>query len=245
MKDRITRIICGFGLEHSEARIYFVLLKHKLMSLTEISSKSGIKRTTCYEHVNELLRKNIIYRVAHGKKFHYAPTDPRNLLKKTKESLAKLEKEFVELENFYKETTNLPKVSFFEGKDGIRKIYLDSFETIGDAYSIFPADEYFKHFTFKEYTDNEEVIKETKLKSKDLIISDKYYKKVSNYLKSLNNDSKYFKKITSDFETTVDVLIYGNKTALVSLNKMSAIVIDDDEIAKLFVSFHKYLWNSK
>jgi sugar-specific transcriptional regulator TrmB len=218
------------------------LLKRKQLSITEISKETQIKRPTCYEYIEEMLLKDYIYRVPVGKKFHYAATAPTKIVDRIKSKVKKLDESLTDLNEVYNSSQQKPKVTFHEGESGIKEIYRDSFSTVGDALSIFPADEYFKQYSFEEFTENEKLITETKFKSKDLVIDGKNFKKVETFLKELGNNNKTVKKLPADFKTSVDVLVYGSKVALISLKNISAVVIDNQEIAELFATIHQHLW---
>ena len=238
------KILSEFGFTTDQATIYMSLLGKKELSITEISIETQIKRPTCYEYIEEMLAKNYIHRVPVGKKFHYAATPPTKIVERIRSRIKKLDESLTDLNEIYSNSQQKPKVTFHEGKSGIREIYKDSFGTVGDALSIFPADEYFKQYSFEEFTENERLIADTKFKSKDLIIDGKAFKKVDTFLKELGNNNKIIKRLPSEFKTSVDVLVYGSKVALISLKNTSAVVIDNQEIAELFTTIHTHLWKS-
>lgn len=244
MNDKFIEILSDTGFSEEHAKIYISLLSKKQLSITEISKHTQIKRPTCYEYIEEMLRKNYIYRVPAGKKFHYAATPPNKIVERIKSKVRKLDEGLIELNEIYSHSQQKPKVTFHEGKSGIREIYKNSFSAVGDALSIFPADEYFKQYSFEEFVENEKLIAETKFRSKDLIIEGRSFKKIDTFLKELSNDNKVVKKLPADFKTSVDVLVYGSKVALISLKNISAVVIDNQEIAELFTTIHSQLWKT-
>lgn len=242
VESKYTNELVGIGLSEKEATIYFYLLHNTTASITEISKGAQIKRPTCYIYIEEMLRKGMLNRVPVGKKFKFSAIPPEKLVNVFKRNVNKFEESLPELSDIYNQNLRETKVTFFKGKQGVREIYNDSFSTVGDAYSIFPADEYFKKYSMEEFKNNEKVISQTKFKSKDLIIDGKSFKEVDEFLKGLGNDSKIYKKLDKSFNTSVDVLIYGSKVALISLKSLDAVVIDNPEIAELFKLFHKKLW---
>ena len=57
-------------------------------------------------------------------------------------------------------------------------------------------------------------------------------------------ENKSDKKLPDWFTSNVDVLIFKDKVALISLSDLSAIVIENKDIADLFVHMHQYMWKT-
>jgi hypothetical protein len=139
-------------------------------------------------------------------------------------------------------STNKPKVVFYEGKRELKNIYEDLFKTIGDIFSIFPPAAFFENFTEQEYNEFDSSISQYAIKSKDLIVGDKFFKTADRIRKKNGMDNKLTKKLPESFKSNVDVLVYGNKVALISLRDLSAIVVESKDIAELFKSLHATIW---
>jgi len=238
----LKRVLKDIGLGDLEAKIYLVLLESSKLSISEISRKSGIKRPTCYHYIELLLEKDYIKKIPTGKRMLYLAEDPKKILIDLKSKLHDFEQNLDELREKYVENSQKTKIIFYEGKKSIKKIYQDSFKSIGDIYSIFPPEAFLKHFTLDEYEKFELDISDHKFRIKDLVLTDSRFKDISKIKKRVKVDNKYTKKLPASFNSEVDVLIFGNKVALISLKDLSATVIENSSITDLFKNIHDFMW---
>ena len=138
MKDAIQRLITG-GLSENEAKIYLALLELGKGTVSEITRKANLNRTTGYDVLDGLVAKNLASVSGKEPKQEYVAESPDNLK-------ILLEAEFNEKKNSLKELTSAipelkslhnvrgrPKVRFYEGVSGLIEVYedtLSSHETI-------------------------------------------------------------------------------------------------------------------
>ena len=234
--------LAEMGLNKKSAALYLSLLGKSRMGVAELARESGIKRATCYEHLEELLQKDFVTRTPIGKRTYYSAVSPDKVLSAFKRKTAKLEERVGEMLALHEQATNKPKVTFYEGKREIKRVYEDLYKTFGDTYSLFPAEEFFKVFTEAEYDEFEKSNVEHAVKARDLFIADKYYKKMIEARERSGYENQAHKKLPQWFQSKVDVLIFGDKVALVSLRDLSATVIENADIAELFKNMHQFMW---
>ena len=237
-------VLQGIGLSEKAASIYITLLNKKKMTVAELARESGIKRATCYEHIDQLLKEGYVVRVPVGKRTFYSPIEPKRLLATYKKKVDLLQNSIEEMTAIHENAINRPKITYYEGKREIKGIYEDLFKTVGDVYSIFPASTFFENFTEEEYDEFDKAISGHALKSKDLFVRDKHLKKIKEIRDKNGSDNKLDKLLPGDFTCNVDVLIYAEKVALVSLRDLSALVIENRDIADLFKNMHQLIWKS-
>lgn len=236
--------LTGAGLSEKAAAIYLSLLGKRKMTISEIAHESGTKRATCYEHVDTLLSRDFIVRVPVGKRMYYAAVSPKKILGDFKKRTALFEEKLPQMLDMHDKAVQRPKVSFYEGKRELRRIYDDLFRTVGEVHSIFPPAVFFENFTEADYEDFDRAIGEHAIKSKDLFVSDKFYKKIKELRLKSGGTNKVDKKLPDWFKSNVDVLIYSEKVALISLRDLSAIVIENKDIADLFRNLHEGFWKT-
>jgi len=231
------------GIPQKAGEIYLCLLSRTKATISEIAQATGIKRATCYEYIDLLLLENFIERLPIGKRMYYSAVEPKKVLGAFKKKAAALERTLAELEKVHDTVVNKPRIVFYEGKRELRKIYEDLFKTVGDAYSIFPAETFFQNFTEQDYDEFDREISNHALKSRDLFVADKHYRKLKE-IRAKNGGEKLDKRLPSSFTSSVDVLIFSDKVALISLRDLSAIVIENKDIADLFKSMHSFIWRA-
>lgn len=244
MKNDFTETLEAAGLSETEAIIYTTLLGSARMTLSEIARTSGVKRATCYQYIDLLLSKDFVVRVPIKKRMFYSAANPKKILAIAKKKYATLEAAVAEMSKQHDRSTNKPKVLFYEGKREIKHIYEDLFQTVGDAYSIFPPSAFFENFTEQEYNEFDAAITQHAFKSKDLIIGDQYFKRIRSIREGHPSADKLTKKLPESFKSNVDVLIHNDKVALISLHDLSALIIESKDIAELFKSMHSSIWKS-
>jgi len=242
----ILKALEEMGLPEKAAVIYVTLLGKQKMTVSEISRDSKIKRATCYEYLDILLNKDFISRIPVGKRMFYAALEPRRILSDFKKKTSHLEQKVSEMSAVHEAAVHKPRIVFYQGKRELRNIYTDIFQTVTDVYSIFPPASFFSNFTLEDYDDWDKEITSYALKSRDLFIVDKYYKKIKEIRdkNSIAAKNKLDKKLPPSFQSNVDVLIYADKVALISLRDLSAIVIENKDIADLFRNMHSFMWKS-
>ena len=214
------------------------------MTISEIARDSKIKRATCYEYLDVLLDKDFISRIPVGKRMFYAALEPRKILSDFKRKTNHLEQKISEMSALHESAVHKPRIVFYQGKREIKNIYEDIFRTVADVYSIFPPASFFENFTLEDYDDWDKEIANYALKSRDLFVVDKYYKKIKEIRAKNGSEGKLDKRLPSWFGSNVDVLIYADKVALISLRDLSAIVIENKDIADLFRNMHSFMWKS-
>jgi len=244
-QGEIAQALAELGMPEKPALVYLLLLRSKRMSVAEITRSAQLKRATCYEYLDLLLKKEFIVRVPVGKRILYAAVSPSKILLRFKRESRKVEQVLMQLTTVHDAAVHKPKITFYEGKREIKHIYEEVFKTLGQAQSIFPPTTFFESFTEEEYSEFDKIAGNHAFVSRDLIVPDKFYKKVMEMrAKNVPIEKKSSKKLPQSFKTNVDVLIFNDKVALISLRDLSAIVIENKDIAELFQSMHSHIWKT-
>src|SRR3989344_1824877 len=170
----ISKALQEIGLPEKAALIYLSLLGKQKMTVSEIARDSNIKRATCYEYLDLLLSRDFVIRVPVGKRMFYSSVEPKKILSDFKKKTAHLEQRINEMSALHDAAVNKPRVVFYEGKREIKNIYQELFKTVGDAASIFPAASFFENFTEDDYIEFDREATAHALKSRDLLVADKY-----------------------------------------------------------------------
>lgn len=233
----------ALGMSGKEAALYLTLLSHGRLTVAELARRANVKRATCYEHLDSLLRRDAVVREPIGKRTYYAATAPQKVLSDFKRRAQNIDDAFADLASLHEKATHRPKVTYYEGKRELKTIYDDLFKTVGDVQSIFPAETFFENFSEEEYKDFDTAVQKHALRTRDLFLADSGYRHVMR-LRAENKSTGPTKKLPGDFTSNVDVLVFSDKVALMSLRDLSAIVIENKDIANLFRSIHSHLWKS-
>lgn len=85
MTDRkIVTLLIKFGFTPAQAKLYYAGLKLGPELMARLAKFAGVRRTTAYYLMNELIRRRFFVARRIGKRIYYTAASPRQLLKMTK-----------------------------------------------------------------------------------------------------------------------------------------------------------------
>lgn len=241
-KSSIIATLEAIGIENKAASLYATLLSSQRLGVAELARQADVKRATCYEHLEVLLKNNFVVRVPVGKRMYYAAVHPRKVLATYKRKAHEFENKLEAMVTLHEETINKPRITFYEGKHELNNIYENLFRTMGDSYSIFPPDAFFSNFTENEYLNFDETNSTNAMKAKDLFVSSKHTKRLRELRAKKGYNNKSDKELPEWFTTSIDMLVFSDTVALISLRDLSAVVIENKDIAELFKNIHAFMW---
>jgi len=234
------------GLEEKEAKIYLAALELGPTNIQNLTQKSGIKRSTVYEMIKNLKSMGLISETTQGKRRSFVASEPENL----KRNIIAKEKLLNEMLPELKSISNIgfikPKITFYEGRDGLREIYRKTLETKSKlALWISPVQDIFEtvgeDFLIKYI--NERSKKEIWIKSVHITS-----KNATDYkLLSPETYEKTFRKVRftpTGITISNTVAIWDNKTAVINSRKEGmGIIIESEDYTNMMKTFHDLLWN--
>ncbi len=128
----LEQALIEIGLSIKEAGVYIGLLTLGHGTVSQISRRANINRTTGYDILDSLSAKGLVSISGKEPKQEYSAESPENLSKfidqeiKTKNELLKrTEKIIPELKSIHN-VKDRPKVLFYEGREGLEKVYEDT-----------------------------------------------------------------------------------------------------------------------
>ena len=130
MADTMTRTLrtalTHIGLSEKSAAIYLGLLSLGEATASEIAKRSGLKRTTVYNIIPELLAQGAIRTALRRGRRVYFVEDTRHLREAFEHKLALVDGLLPELAKLHRVLGNRTKVFAFEGERGVRDFFLDT-----------------------------------------------------------------------------------------------------------------------
>jgi sugar-specific transcriptional regulator TrmB len=237
------------GLSEKEISIYLTLLPLGSASASVLSYRSEITRSTTRYVCNQLVKKGLINVSEKGSTFTYTAESPEKilyLLEQDKQELAEKEAQASRIIGELKAMANpaimLPKVRFYEGVEGIIKVYEDTLVENKDIHAFENVETMIpevKKYVFEDYiprrSKNGVFVKVITPNNKDHLQTRKDDKK---YMR----ETKFFPKLIPPIE--IEINIYGNKTALFSYKEgeLFAVIIESTGIANSMRSIFKFCW---
>lgn len=240
-KEFLTKL----GLSERASIVYLTLLEGGGMSVSDLSRKTKLYRTMIYEAIAELEREGLATMSLKGKYKRYSAESPK-----------KLETKFLELSNqFDDELTQLtmlqrspvsrrPIVKYVEGAKGITAIYDDIVETLkkGETYYRYSSSN-----VHNQKTD----VRPRYLSKKYRLLRDakqlerKVITNVPNKLNKRQRLEREIKVVPPDFdlfEYNISQIIYADKVAVIDYNSETAVVIENESVAKFQAKIFELLF---
>ncbi|HEY5713722.1 MAG TPA: helix-turn-helix domain-containing protein [Candidatus Gracilibacteria bacterium] len=122
----LEKILVSNGLSDKEAKIYLCTLEHGEISIALLAKKTGIKRTTIYNLLDDLKSKNIIH-ISRRKGIQYlSAVSPAVVIDQFRRAASSANEALPALINMAYQSPVKPRINFYEGLNGI-KIVLREF----------------------------------------------------------------------------------------------------------------------
>lgn len=244
--ERLKNDLQNIGLNDKEARIYLACLELGPTNIQNITGKANIKRSTVYEILESLKEKGLMHVTTKGKRKLYLASEPENLLETIKEREKLLKEILPQLKSINNVGFAKPKITFYEGKEGLRDIYMEALKSsTNNADWISPM----KSVLETVGIDWMEKYVEIKVKKNywirsihvsDLVIDSYKYQDPTTFKKTLRDVRFSPKGITIPNA----IGIYDNKVAILSSRKEGfGFIIESEDYAQSMKELYKLLWD--
>jgi len=242
-------LLKNLGLSEKEAKTYETALELGPATVQQISSKSGLLRTSSYTHVKSLIKKGLMSSFTRDKKTYFSVEPPENLerlisahKKEFDTTISDLKKALPELNTIFATVDERPRVRFFEGKDGLLSLANDFMKSKFDSAEEFVNMDIAYAFIPPSSKDHRQRIRK-KIRKQPIRIL--YTSKKGAFLKTREgNIERRFIPI-EQFPYTGSITTYGGKVALVSHKKyLVGVIIENKEIASTIRTLFNLAWGS-
>lgn len=245
-RDLKKRLMDDVGFSDKKANVYLSILKLGESTSNDIAKNAGIKRTTVYNILPELLKEGVIHKSKRLKKTLFYVEDPSDLISRIDEKRFGIEEIIPNLSSLHMTNKSNPRIVQYEGQKGIIQLYKDMLDSIpvgGELMSVIGANyakDLMPYHVLEYYSD-------FRLK-----------KKINHRIIGTNNDFIHdFKTRDKDEyrETRIleegdeligsDVRIFGNKVAMLSFKEgFIGMIIESEDLNKLNKILFERVWKS-
>lgn len=244
-----TLINAGFSPEQSE--IYLSLLDHGPQTAISLAKTTKVKRTYVYKICQELANQNFITIEQKGRTTFFSPLSPNIIINKLSEKKSQIESAEIGINNLlpsllskYRLIDQKPVITYYEGIEGIKKVYLD---TLTENKPILALVETTKvHPEIYKWVTSVYAPKrvEQQMSVKAIVTTGQ---KTDKYTQLNRAELRETKIIDSkDFPFEHEINIYGNKVAIIDHNAkdpLIGIIIDSLQISTTFRSWFNLTWS--
>lgn len=236
------RSLIDAGLSLNEAKVYLALLNLNIASVSQVSKKSGVYRSNCYDALDKLIEKGLISTVVKSNKKYYLVADPENLHKLIEEKKHILEKDLPELKKIYDFSKSKQEVQLFSGRSGIKTILKDintckTYDAFGISSNLGKVVPIYFRIWIKERIKKKFLARMVKTKG-DMLLTPQIF--------GLKAYKKLFevRDLPKEYYTPAATFIYGSKVAIILESKINplGIIINNQEIADGYRKQFNALW---
>ena len=244
-KANIHEILIKSGLSENETKVFLVLLELGRGTVTQITRKAGLNRTTGYDILDNLSTKGLVSISGKEPKQEYLAESPDKIvsllekeINEKSEQLKKIKSVLPEMKSLHN-VAGRPRVRFYEGIQGLKDVYEDTltsheeiraYANVNEMHKALPNyfPEYYKRRTQKDifiraiFPANEAGLhrsKEDKNENREsaIVPEDKYY-------------------------FSPEINIYDNKVMIASWREQLGIIIESEEISDAMKKAFELAW---
>lgn len=240
MQKLTNEMLSVLGMSPMQGKVYIAALELGEAGMQALSRKAGVNRSTIYTFIEDLKSRGYIQETKRGRRRVYSAAHPDLLLEKEKGRVAELERMLPELVAINNRSKHKPKVTFYEGLEGIETVYNDMLRDKKEIVAYEDLDNLKEGLSGKtfEWFPKERAKRDILIRSisRDTPLAREFSKRNIGLLR----ETKFLK--TKEFRT--DINIYGNKVALMDLRGTPfAVLIENKDIAETLRTVWKELWD--
>lgn len=234
------------GLSSEEAKVYLACLEINGGPVSIIAKKADVHRVSCYHTLENLLGKKLLTQYNKNGVKYFAPEPPEQLLKTVEEKMTIARLLLPELKSLSSALAFKPKIRFYEGRDGVEKVFMESLSAKGEILgytNLKNVTGFFPDF-FRAYT-HEKLKKHIKTRYlspttvESVHVLDPFLPKGydPNLIEILlvNRDQFLFEN---------EVLIFNNSVGIVSLNtdELLGLIVESPTFARTMKAVFDLAW---
>ncbi len=226
----LKNVLKGVGLKEKEALIYLATLELGPSPASEIACRAKLNRVTTYNILDKLMNKGFISRYTQNDIKIFAATDPDGIREDCRNNYMNLKASLPDFRRL-SGTTRHPRVRYYEGIKGMKRIYADTLTAKTEILN-YAASKLIREYwpTYDEEYVRARVKKEIYLRG--ICPDDEFGATV------VANNKKNYRKIRlvspGKFPFSNEINIYDDKVAIISFGKDRTIlgmIIESAEIA--------------
>lgn len=244
------------GFDRKEAIVYLTLLSLGTQRATIVAKKSGVKRSTAHLVLSRLIEKGYVSTHFEKNIEFFTPIPPEKILehleneKKQLTSKQELIKSHLnEFESILSPYTSQPKVSYFNGIEGIKYVMEDTLTSKTEILCYSPLDDWFSNEELRKYIVEygKRRVKKYKIPLRAIdtdSLSTRKYREVDYPRSEKMTKTRWLPKDILAFNNEIN--IYDNKLAICSLaqGEYLGVIVESKSIADTQRSIFELAWLS-
>ncbi len=245
-------ILTSLGLTDEQTQIYLSLLSRGPQTVSDLTKSTKVQRTYIYRIAEELIGKGLVAIEGKAKKTTFTPLSPDHLLRQAEDAKTKAERAHLALEGIlprlkekYALIDQRPVVTYYEGIEGIKKVYMDTIQEGKEILAIVETSKVDKDIYKWVTTEYVEHRVKARIPVRAIVASGS---KTEEYIKKNEAELRETVIVESNkFPFENEINIYGQKIALINHRigtQLIGIIIDNSSIARTYRSWFELTWQT-
>lgn len=239
--------ICG--ITDKEAKLYWILLNSGQVPAAELIKKSGLKKGNTYALLNNLKLKGLVTSFMKDKKAYFQAEPPQRVfellqfkLEQTNQAKLFLDQLLPKLSSRYKMGVGKPIVQYYEGQEGVQKMYEDVYSPKNEpVYGAADVDK--PGVVYPEYVIKKLVPQRVKNK---LLVKSFFNDSATAQLLLTKDEKEYRESVVLDkdrYPLPAEINVYEDKIAIMCFREGNfiGVMIEQEEMATTVKSILKAL----
>jgi predicted DNA-binding transcriptional regulator len=244
--EKVNKALLQLNFTEKEISTYVALLELGSSTVQNISRQTGVNRVSIYEAIAELKSKGLAAESRKGKKKLFVAEDPDAIMELLRTQKAKLHAEENNLANAILpmlkaidvRQENKPQIKFFEGKEGIEKVFDEYILKQRDVINCGSYETATKVVSFDHELKYFQKIKDKKIFYRMLLEDTPLNRKFADAGRGVAH-TKY---LPAESKMSPDIVVAGPLVALISYDKENVTLIEDASIAQAMKMFMDFMW---
>ncbi|MCL5666367.1 MAG: hypothetical protein M1383_01155 [Patescibacteria group bacterium] len=243
---RLEESLEKLGFHEKKAKIYLAVLELGEASVIDLANKTGLKRTTVYNIVPEMIRDGLIKTgIKHKHRFFFVE-NPVNLKQELQDKINLVDHLLPELKAIHNVIPYKPRITFYEGVGGMKDLYQDTLGSLHGGGVILSYTGFRDYYQFmpREYMDwyvDERVRRKIRIK---MIVPD--FPTTREILPQAQSTLREIKVVPGgQWQFSADTEIYADKVALIShTENFIGVIVESKEINQMQRMAFEIMWNA-
>jgi len=250
--DSILDYLKSVELSDIEARLYLTLLKTGPTSVRDLAQTNGIKRTTVYVYIDQLVEKGLIIRLIRGSKKLVAANEPENLKALVDEKLKRAQEVQHDFPTILKRlSTSLPyekpsvdsEIKNYQGRNSVKSLYLEALKA-KELRSLVNIEEILSAFPENAQLFDDAVNYNPNMKMWEIVVESPDARA---RMRQATGRTKnyYFKFLPINMQIhSTDILIYDGTVSFTDIKtQISAVALHNNDLYNNFVLLFDFIWS--
>jgi len=234
------QMLSALGLKEMPARVYLAALELGSSTMQGLARKSGVNRSTIYTFIDDLKERGFILEARKQKRNIYSAAHPEALIAMQKGKVADLERALPELLAINNKSDKKPRVTFYEGMQGIEEVYRDMLREKKEIVAYEDLEYLQKDIpsSMFEWFPKERVHRDILIRT--ISRDTEFARTFSERNRGLLRETKF----TTIPAMKTDINIYGDKVALIDLQSKEpfGVIIENKNLAETMRLVWQQLW---